>query len=175
MVASSPGERSVSRICERYMKPPAACQPNGRADAITKALHILGLSSSLVGALFPLRSGGPAVNRQLLALADETHLGHRFADVTRDRKRHCLSGRERGHEAEWRIALTCLQCHDEAMAVRLHRVIGNPCERAEVDFLSLDRLERIGMKRAADGYRGDCRKQRGSIGHNDLRVGLVVR
>src|SRR5262249_30635724 len=87
----------------------------------------------------------------------------------------CLSGREGGHEAEWRIALACLQCYDEAMAVGLHRVIGNPCERTEVDFLSLDRLERFGMKRAADDYRGDCRKQRGSIGHNNLRVGLAVR
>src|SRR6516225_836714 len=102
-------------------------------------------------------------------MADETHLGRRFAGVARDRKFDRLSGCERGHETEWRIALTCLQRYDEAMAVGLPGVIGNPRERAEVDFLSLDRLERIGMKRAADDYRGGYRKQRGSIGHNDLR------
>src|SRR5262249_33570299 len=112
----------------------------------------------LLAVRYLLLSGGAAINRQLLAMAGETHFGRWFADVARDRKRDCLSACERRHETEWRIGLACLQCYDKAMAVGLHRVIGHPRERAEVDFLSLDRLERIGVKRAAENDRGDCCK-----------------
>jgi hypothetical protein len=56
---------------------------------------------ALIGARFLARCRGHAVNQQLLTTADEMHLGRRFGDAVRDRKRDRLSRCERGHETEW--------------------------------------------------------------------------
>ena len=81
------------------------------------------------------------------------------ADVARDGERDCLAGRKRRDETKRRVGLAWLQCYDQAMAIGLRGVVSNAGERAEINFLSLDRLERIGMKSAGSGHRGDCRQQ----------------